>query len=92
MIGLDRSPTMLARQQGPVVLGDAIALPFARATFGVVVAINVFDHLADPLTGIREAHRVLRDGGLFVAAASPQPGHCRPHAESTLPSTPWESR
>lgn len=68
VIGLDRSPTMLAGQTGPVVLGDASALPFADASMAAVVAVNVLDHLADPMPAIIEAHRVLRPEGLFVTA------------------------
>lgn len=68
VIGLDLSPTMLAGQSGRVVLGDAAALPFADASMAVVVTINVLDHLINPQTAISEAHRVLRPGGLFVAA------------------------
>lgn len=70
VVGLDLSLTMLASQAGPVVLGHAGALPFAAASFAVVVAVNVLDHLADPQIAISEAHRVLRPGGLFVAAAT----------------------
>jgi SAM-dependent methyltransferase len=70
VIGVDLSLTMLAGQAGPVVLGDATALPFASMAFVAVVAVNVLDHLADPRVAISEAHRVLRPGGLFVAATA----------------------
>lgn len=70
VVGLDLSLTMLAGQAGPVVLGDARALPFADASFAAVAAVNVLDHLAGPQAAISEAHRVLRPGGLFVAAAT----------------------
>jgi SAM-dependent methyltransferase len=70
VVGLDLSLTLLAGQPGSVVLGQATALPFADRTFVAVVAVNVLDHLADPRVAIAEAHRVLRPGGLFMAATT----------------------
>jgi SAM-dependent methyltransferase len=39
----------------------------ADAAVDALVAVNVLDHLARPDRGLREARRVLRPGGLFVA-------------------------
>lgn len=68
VVGLDRSPTMLAAAPLPTVLGDALALPFPDASLGAVVTINVLYHLDEPVHAIAEARRALRDGGLFAAA------------------------
>jgi SAM-dependent methyltransferase len=68
VIGLDRSPTMLAAAPPPVVRGDAIALPIRDASIGAVACVNVLYHLREPARAIEEAHRVLRTGGLFAAA------------------------
>lgn len=68
VIGLDRSPTMLAAAPPPTVLGDAVALPFPDACFEAVVTVNVLYHLLEPARAIEEARRVLRPGGLFAAA------------------------
>lgn len=68
VIGLDRSPTMLAAAPPPTTLGDAVALPFPDACFGAVVTVNVLYHLPEPARAVEEAHRVLRPGGLFAAA------------------------
>lgn len=68
VIGLDRSPTMLAAAPRPKVRGDALALPFPNASLGAVVTINVLYHLGEPARAIEEARRVLRTGGLFAAA------------------------
>jgi SAM-dependent methyltransferase len=68
VIGLDRSPTMLAAAPRPKVRGDALALPFPNASLGAVVTINVLYHLGEPARAIEEARRVLRTGGLLAAA------------------------
>jgi len=45
-------------------VADAYALPFDDASFDVVHAHQVLQHLADPVAVLREMHRVLRPGGL----------------------------
>lgn len=67
-IGLDISPTMLKAVAAPAVLGDATKLPFDDASFGAVVALYMLYHLPEPQLVLRESYRVLRPGGLFVAA------------------------
>ncbi|MFI6904030.1 class I SAM-dependent methyltransferase [Nonomuraea sp. NPDC050394] len=67
VVGLDGSMTMLRAHPAPRVLGEAAALPFRDGSFDAVTAVNMLYHLADPLLAIREARRVLRPGGLFVA-------------------------
>jgi SAM-dependent methyltransferase len=52
-----------------VKLGAAEKLPFADATFDLVTALDVVEHLDDDLAGLREFRRVLRPDGrvlLFV--------------------------
>jgi SAM-dependent methyltransferase len=68
VIGLDRSPTMLAAARPPTALGDAVALPFPEACFGAVVTVNMLYHLPEPARAIEEGRRVLRSGGMFAAA------------------------
>jgi SAM-dependent methyltransferase len=70
VVGLDASETMLRAHPPPVVRADATALPFRMDAFATVVAINVLDHVADPAAVIREAHRVLGPGGMFLAATA----------------------
>ncbi len=45
----------------PAVVGDALALPFRSGGFEVVIAAFVFNHLAEPAVGVREAGRVARE-------------------------------
>ena len=68
-VGVDLSRTLVRHAPQPVVLGDAARLPFLSASFEAAVALYMLYHLADPLLAIAEAQRVLRVGGLFVAAA-----------------------
>lgn len=70
LIGIDASAVMLRAHPPPVVRADATALPVRAGTFDAVVAVNVFDHLADPAVAIAEAHQVLGRGGVFLAATA----------------------
>lgn len=47
--------------------GDAYALPFADASFDVVHAHQVLQHLTDPVAALREMVRVARPGGWIAA-------------------------
>jgi demethylmenaquinone methyltransferase / 2-methoxy-6-polyprenyl-1,4-benzoquinol methylase len=46
-----------------VIEGDALQLPFAAGSFDLVVSSFGFRNLANYDSGLREIHRVLRDGG-----------------------------
>jgi 2-polyprenyl-6-hydroxyphenyl methylase / 3-demethylubiquinone-9 3-methyltransferase len=46
-------------------VGDALALPFADATFDVVCAMDLIEHVEEPDRLVAEAGRVLRPGGLM---------------------------
>lgn len=47
---------------------DAEPLPYADATFDAVLAKDIFEHLRQPARLAREAHRMLRPGGVIVAS------------------------
>ena len=73
--GVDISADALAfcRERGlpRVRQGAAESLPFADATFDLVTALDVVEHLDDDAAGLREMRRVLRREGralLFVPA------------------------
>ena len=47
------------------LVGDACSLPFADASFDVVCAMDLLEHVEDPAAVVAEASRVLAPGGLF---------------------------
>jgi SAM-dependent methyltransferase len=61
--GLDSEP-------GPYVddVGGAERLPYADASFDVVLCTQVLEHLYEPDRAVREIHRVLRPGGLALVS------------------------
>lgn len=62
------------------LVADAHRLPFDDDLFDLVLALNAFEHYAEPTTVAREIRRVLRPGGLvFVHTAFLQPLHEEPH-------------
>lgn len=57
-----------------IEVGDAYALDLPDASFDVVHAHQVLQHLTDPVAALREAHRVLRPDGLLAARDSDYAG------------------
>ena len=53
-------------EQVEVTSGDVMALPFEDATFDVVHAHQVLQHLADPVGALAEMRRVTRPGGIVA--------------------------
>jgi len=49
-----------------VVAGDALDPPFAAAAFDGVMALNLIDNVAEPVTCVRQLNGVLRAGGRLV--------------------------
>jgi len=73
VVAVDLSPRMveLARERGiDASVGDMQALPFADATFDLVVAAWMLYHVPDLDRGLAEIARVLRPGGTFVASTN----------------------
>jgi SAM-dependent methyltransferase len=71
--GLDASPAFVehARRRVPgarIEVGDLESLPFADASFDIVTGFNSFQYASDPLAALKEARRVLRDGGRVLVA------------------------
>lgn len=55
------------------VQGDAMALPFADASFDVVSIAFGLRNVSDPLKAVREFHRVLKPGGRLVVLEFAEP-------------------
>jgi SAM-dependent methyltransferase len=76
VIGVDRAPEVLtqasayAREQGVSIelcVADVYTLPFPDASFDVVHAHQVLQHLTQPVCALVEMRRVLRPGGRLAA-------------------------
>ncbi len=48
------------------VRGWAVPLPFAEASFDLVIALEMLEFTPDPLQTLAEMHRVLRRGGILL--------------------------
>lgn len=66
----------LAGTSATLVRGDACRLPFAAASFDKAILSEVLEHVADDLSALREAQRVLRPGGMLAVTV--------PHADYPL--------
>lgn len=70
-VGLDMEARALSfsRRRGmpQLVQSRAETLPFRDASFDVVMALDLLEHLDDDVAGAREILRVLRPGGYLVA-------------------------
>jgi ubiquinone/menaquinone biosynthesis C-methylase UbiE len=72
VVAVDNALGMLlpeAAHRPPAAAGEALALPFAGASFAAVVASFCLNHLDDPAAGLAEAARVTVPGGAVVASA-----------------------
>ncbi|HXW39101.1 MAG TPA: methyltransferase domain-containing protein [Acidimicrobiales bacterium] len=79
-VGLDAAVGILEEARGVtesaavgLVAGDVLQLPFADASFDVVHAHQVLQHLGRPVEALAEMRRVCRPGGLVAARDSDYP-------------------
>ncbi len=70
VVGLDRSSYALSLTKKkincPLVNGDLNGLPMRAESVGIIVAMDILEHLEDDVGGIREFYRVLRSGGVLI--------------------------
>lgn len=80
--GVDMSDTALnfCRQKNlKVEKGLANEMPYSTDTFDAVFALDVLEHLDNPAGAVKEAARVLKEGGLFVATVPAHQWLWSPH-------------
>ncbi|HET9846620.1 MAG TPA: methyltransferase domain-containing protein [Nitrospira sp.] len=56
----------LSAANRPDVQTDAAMLPFKNETFDAVICAEMLEHVADPVSVIRETYRVLRERGVLL--------------------------
>lgn len=68
VVGIDPDPQALHDNPLPIIkhLGTAQSVPEADASFDLITANMVFEHLDDPAVVLREVSRLLRPGGRLV--------------------------
>ncbi len=65
-------------------VADGAQIPYEDATFDIVFADNVLEHLAEPEKVFRDVWRVLKPGGMFLFK-TPNKWHYMPTIARTLP-------
>jgi SAM-dependent methyltransferase len=71
-----------------IAVADGAELPFADSTFDVVISINVLEHVAIPISVLKECRRVLRPGGYFYLYFPPFYSPWGAHLDSWI-NFPW---
>jgi SAM-dependent methyltransferase len=75
-----RAVQLAARRGGPVLSrASGTDLPFRPASFDVVVASDVLEHIDDDAGAVGEIARVLRPGGAFIFSVPAHPWLFGPH-------------
>jgi SAM-dependent methyltransferase len=69
--GVEINPALIAQSRQwfgelPVQPVSGVALPFADASFDLVLSFDVFEHIRDSDAHLREVSRVLRPGGRYL--------------------------
>ncbi|NOZ01069.1 MAG: class I SAM-dependent methyltransferase [Deltaproteobacteria bacterium] len=85
-VGLDvslKAARLAFRRTGnPIMAGSAVAPPFLDESFDCVLALDVFEHIEDDLSAIRQVRRILRPGGVLIATVPCHPFLFSEHDEA----------
>jgi ubiquinone/menaquinone biosynthesis C-methylase UbiE len=85
VVSTDVSPAacdvLSRRVRGRVVRADVTALPLAGESFDAVVLGEVIEHVADDVSALKEARRVLRPGGVAALSVPAHPSWFGPSDE-----------
>ncbi|MBX3278751.1 MAG: class I SAM-dependent methyltransferase [Acidobacteria bacterium] len=75
VVGVDAEPMHLQGAQTVVtgVVGSIEALPLRSASFDVVLALDVLEHLDEDVQGLKEAARIVKPGGLLLVTVPALP-------------------
>jgi SAM-dependent methyltransferase len=65
------------------IVGDALAFPFAWASFDMIVALEVIEHLKDAQQAVEKVRRLLKPDGVFVVSTPNRDVYSEGHKE------PW---
>jgi SAM-dependent methyltransferase len=68
-VGLDTAPeaaNFCSRRGLDMMLGSGSSLPIREASFDIVSALDVIEHIEDDAAVLNEMHRVCRPGGLLL--------------------------
>ena len=69
-IGLDRSIYALtlirSKEKFPLLVGDLNDLPIKTKSIGLIIAMDILEHLDDDAKGIIESYRVLKEDGMLI--------------------------
>lgn len=64
----------------PDIIGSIYDIPREKGQYDAVLLLQVLEHLEYPLAGLREVHRVLKEGGiLFISVPQAAGDHFSPH-------------
>jgi ubiquinone/menaquinone biosynthesis C-methylase UbiE len=67
---LKRNATAVKAERVVVKRGDISSLPFGDAIFDLACAIESFNYWSEPVAGLKEVYRVLKDGGLLAVTTA----------------------
>jgi SAM-dependent methyltransferase len=68
----------LRARGGRVTLGEVTALPFASATFDLVCALDIIEHVDDENSALSEISRVTKPGGMLLISTPLHPARWTP--------------